>query len=531
MLKKRFHLRTLMLLLSVGGILLTCGLLLSALIFFQKGDIEARLLNSNIAYARKLADTTDHYLSTAQQELIYSAGQINDFRDRARLQAEAERLRLQSGFFNSVVVVTANAVVAAASPESLKLVGVHLNSEASKQAIRTHKAFISEPYTSASGNYVVFLSQPVIAKDGTYLGYLGGTIYLKKRSMLSELLGHHFYGEDTCVSIVTGEGRIIYNSDPAAIGTLADVTPGSVARSGHAENGHFIDSQKGKRNLIGYASLQKANWKIFISGTSDNVSRILIDTVVNAFWFTLAILVMGSGMAFYFSGIISRPLEKLASYTHTTDSDKALLQLGKLKTGYQEAELLREAVSQRLMMMSRQFSLLSDAAMTDPLTGLYNRKGFSTRLQEHALTANHAVIAIDIDHFKYINDRYGHEKGDTVLVSLGKLLRANTRQHDILCRFGGEEFILFLPHSSLQEASAVAERIRTVVAGTPFPDGITITLSAGVAHLLDCGDTGELLRRADFAMYAAKKAGRDLVAVSSREGIYFCDKSTDEQVM
>lgn len=74
------------------------------------------------------------------------------------------------------------------------------------------------------------------------------------------------------------------------------VTPGSVTRSGNAENGHFIDSQKGKRNLIGYASLQKADWKIFISGTSDNVSRILIDTVVNAFWFTLAILVMGSSI-------------------------------------------------------------------------------------------------------------------------------------------------------------------------------------------------------------------------------------------
>ena len=160
--KKQFRFRTLMLILSVGGILLTSLLLLSALTIFQNANIEESLLKSNVAYARKLADTTDQYLSTAQQELSYSAGLIKDLHDRVRLQGEADRLRLQSGFFNSVVIVTANAVVAATSPESLKLLGVKLQSEASRQAITTQKAFISQPFISAAGNYVVFLSQPII---------------------------------------------------------------------------------------------------------------------------------------------------------------------------------------------------------------------------------------------------------------------------------------------------------------------------------------------------------------------------------
>lgn len=149
-----------MLSLSVGCVLMTSILLLSALTLVQKENIENSLLEGNIAYARKLADTMDRYLSTAQQELAYSAGLIVDFQDRKQLQAEADRLRLQSGF-NSVLVVKANAVVAATSPESLSLVGMQLRSPASQQSIISRKPFISQPFTSATGNYIVFLSQPI----------------------------------------------------------------------------------------------------------------------------------------------------------------------------------------------------------------------------------------------------------------------------------------------------------------------------------------------------------------------------------
>lgn len=521
--KKRFRLRTLMLFLSVGGILMTSVLLLSALTVFQRGNIEDSLLKSNIAYARKLADTTDRYLSTAQQELSYSASLLNDLHNHPRLQEEAERLHLQSGFFNSVVVVTAESVITATSPESLNLIGLKLHSEASKKAIKTQKAFISQPFTSATGNYVVFLSQPVFSNEGKYLGYIGGTIYLKKRSILSEILGQHFYGNQADISVVTSDGRIIFSMDPASIGALVDPEPMSVTGLGSAESGHFVVRKEGENNLIGYASLQQADWKVFISGTSESVSHILSETIIKAFWFTLTIIILTIGIVTFFSGRISRPLEKLANFTRTNDSEKALKQLAQLKPSYHEAERLREAVSQHLVMMTRQVSLLSDEAMTDPLTGLYNRKGFSSRILEHEQTDDHAVIAIDIDHFKNINDRYGHDAGDTVLVSLSKLLRLLTRQKDIICRYGGEEFIIFLPDSSLQEASVVAERIRLIVSETPFPDGLNITISLGVASLADCnGDKTQLLRQADLAMYEAKKSGRNLVCISSHDGFRLC---------
>src|SRR5690606_25056210 len=104
-----------------------------------KENIEDSLLRSNIAYARKLADTTDGYFSTAQRELAWSARQIKTLSDTDHLQAETERLRLQSGFFNSVVIVTTEAKIAAASPESLGLVGQTLTSDATRHAIAIKK--------------------------------------------------------------------------------------------------------------------------------------------------------------------------------------------------------------------------------------------------------------------------------------------------------------------------------------------------------------------------------------------------------
>ncbi|HCS8994683.1 TPA: GGDEF domain-containing protein [Klebsiella pneumoniae] len=509
---KRYRLRTFMLSLSVGSVLLTSILLLSALTLVQKGNIENSLLEGNIAYARKLADTTDHYLSMAQQELAYSAGLIVDFQDWKQLQAEADRLRLQSGFFNSVLVVKANAVVAATSPESLSLVGMQLHSPASQQSIISHKPFISQPFTSATGNYVVFLSQPIFSQEGQYLGYIGGTIYLKKHSILSEILGQHFYGNQAEVSIVAADGRVIYSRDPVAVGRLLDVHQTHLTLLSKAKSGRFVDHHAGKDHLIGFASLQQADWKVFIAGTSDNVSRILKETMISAFWFTLAIIILATCAVIYFSARISRPLERLASFTGMSDSETALRQLAQLEPGYQEAELLREAISQHLMSMTRKVSLLTDEAMTDPLTSLLNRKGFTTRIKALSPLGNHCVISIDIDHFKYINDRYGHDVGDAVLVSLGRMLRVLTRQNDIVCRFGGEEFIILLPDSSLKETCIVAERIRTVTAETPFADGIHITLSAGIAAQADrTADVSQLLRQADIAMYKAKSSGRNRV--------------------
>jgi two-component system cell cycle response regulator len=124
---------------------------------------------------------------------------------------------------------------------------------------------------------------------------------------------------------------------------------------------------------------------------------------------------------------------------------------------------------------------------------------------------------IDIDHFKAINDTYGHDVGDEVLREFAARLATNVRAIDLPCRYGGEEFTVIMPGATLEAAEKVAERIRLHVAGAPFrvaagSELLNVTISIGVAASLGEGDTPEaLVKRADAAVYAAKAGGRNRV--------------------
>jgi diguanylate cyclase (GGDEF)-like protein len=158
---------------------------------------------------------------------------------------------------------------------------------------------------------------------------------------------------------------------------------------------------------------------------------------------------------------------------------------------------------------------LADEARTDPLTGLLNRRGFDERA---ALAMSHArremtptaLVAFDIDHFKAINDEFGHEAGDRVLATIGALLRSEARAGDVLARRGGEEFAVLLPNSDEGNADAFAERVRSALAHT---GDLAVQVSAGVVAGTDGEDLAELLGRADVALYEAKRAGRNRVVV------------------
>src|SRR3989304_913780 len=169
-------------------------------------------------------------------------------------------------------------------------------------------------------------------------------------------------------------------------------------------------------------------------------------------------------------------------------------------------------------------ALLEKLAVTDELTGLHNRRHFFEAVKEQmALGLRHgfkiACLLIDIDHFKKINDTYGHAAGDEVLKKLGSLLRACKREGEILARFGGEEFIMCLFNTDSGHARLAAERFRKLVADhdfSPVCPGLRITVSIGLALFPQnrVSSIDDLIRTADKAMYASKTAGRDRVTVS-----------------
>ena len=167
-----------------------------------------------------------------------------------------------------------------------------------------------------------------------------------------------------------------------------------------------------------------------------------------------------------------------------------------------------------------------EMAVTDGLTGLHNRRYLDSHLEtlfERAVARRRplSLMITDIDRFKAINDKHGHDGGDDVLREFAARLRQNVRGIDLACRYGGEEFIIVMPDTEFAVAQTVAERIRAQIAGTPFAVGaegksIKVTVSVGVSSLQPPRDSVEaLLKRADIALYEAKHTGRNRVVANA----------------
>jgi len=189
-------------------------------------------------------------------------------------------------------------------------------------------------------------------------------------------------------------------------------------------------------------------------------------------------------------------------------------------------EQLLESMGEHMALAIANLSLreqLHTLSTRDPLTGVFNRRFMEETLLREVSQARRAkrplgVIMLDIDHFKRFNDTFGHEVGDLLLKEVGKLLARETRGGDVVCRFGGEEFVLLLPGASLLDSGKKAEALRRSIEGLSIQHGdrlLSVTVSLGVTVWPDGGDDGEtLLRSADQALYDAKESGRNLVAIA-----------------
>jgi diguanylate cyclase (GGDEF)-like protein len=187
---------------------------------------------------------------------------------------------------------------------------------------------------------------------------------------------------------------------------------------------------------------------------------------------------------------------------------------------------------------ARLYDELRTEAITDPLTKLYNRRYLLERFKEEksrALRNHHtlAAIMLDIDTFKRVNDRYGHDAGDVVLQEIALVIRAAVRAEDIVARYGGEEFCILLPEIPVEEAEHVAERLRAMIERRVLPESAgvrSVTVSVGMALLREEDPASELFTRADHAMYAVKHAGGNRVCVPEGNAFrLYTERGRDEE--
>jgi len=148
----------------------------------------------------------------------------------------------------------------------------------------------------------------------------------------------------------------------------------------------------------------------------------------------------------------------------------------------------------------------------DPLTGLYNRRGYNHNIPNIEKSSYGAILMCDIDHFKKVNDSYGHDAGDYVLQSISKMIRENIRMQDLTVRWGGEEFFIFLSEVTLSEAYLISEKLRKKIEHTSIPYNnqlIDVTMSIGISVVEKNIPLNEAIKNADSAMYLSKTRGRN----------------------
>lgn len=295
-----------------------------------------------------------------------------------------------------------------------------------------------------------------------------------------------------------GYQAVIVSADPRAAKRYATALPNSVTPSCYTDPAKAVAAARAGTDLL-IVDLTAADYdglRLCARVRSDAETRQLpILAVVSPDDVAKAVRALDLGV----NDIIHRPVD--AGELNA----RARTQLRRKRY----ADRLRASLDQSLEM-----------AVTDPLTGLHNRRYISSRLRQALAGANNggapvSVLIADIDHFKSINDLYGHEAGDHVLQGFAKRMHAALRALDLAARYGGEEFLVVMPGAGMAEAQIAAERLRAEIADTPFllEDGtdIAVTVSIGLAQA-QVGETFEsLLRRADVALYAAKHDGRNQV--------------------
>lgn len=507
----RINLRQLILVLSVFSMLVTLVAGLAGAYRVQRQQLIDDVLSVNEAFAAKLASTASDMLLQAQRSMAYSADiMVKSGMDPMVQQAEADRLRQQGIGFNSVSVTDRHGMITVIAPSSLNVKGRQVDTDEPLSVLRHRAPMISKPFVTVLGNLAVVMTHPLYTPDRRYLGYVAGTLYLKADGGVSRLFGQQYFHDETYVYVVDSSRRLIYHPQPERIGQSVLGNPAiDAVLDGHSGHQRLINSQ-GIDMLAGYARVPAADWGVVVQRPTAVALHRLDDLMWRVLWRVLAPAVVLLVLLWGLSRWISRPLGQLALIVREGYGEDMAQRISGVRCWYFEAQQLKRALLLGIGAVRNQLGQLHDAAYTDALTGLGNRRGLDAALRGcMSIGQPFAVMVLDIDFFKRINDRYGHDVGDLVICRVGELMRGQARQGDSLFRMGGEEFLILLPGMGVETAVRVAERLRASIAQTQIlPDEVTVSI--GVAAWTR-GDVAVVLKAADRALYRAKAAGRNQV--------------------
>lgn len=500
---RRIPLAALLVTLAVLSVAIGFAYALFASYQVQKAQAIKNTLAYSRSYADKLADVVNLYIHAMHGQLLASASKVSaDSDNQTAVAGEMQRVLQQADGAVAVLFsdvggnVTASATKSGGkSPRMLADLGV--------SELRAGEwVSVVDPAVPT-----LTLVEPVNNATGIPQGYLAMVVALGNGLGIAQVLGKADDASGMAVYVVNRTGDVLYRQQ-------AESLPSNLKGLSHSAHGWAapLVADDGGTLLTGYAPVAKGNWAIVTQRPLDQallpVRGLLADALRSAAPVVLFMLLAVSALAYAIASPLSRLSRALAAGQGKKEG------LGRLNAWYAEADTLRGAVEVSLEHHHQQMKRLNLQSMTDPLTGLMNRRALDDALADFKTDAVAvAVIALDLDHFKRINDTFGHACGDQVLIAVADVLRHSLRDQDTPYRVGGEEFIALLPADSAEVARDVAERIRAALSAHAMPEGMgKVTASVGIARWpKDGADLDSVLQRADEALYASKKSGRDRV--------------------
>ncbi|GMX65351.1 sensor domain-containing diguanylate cyclase [Paenibacillus elgii] len=518
--KNKISLATLLTGLVSLSVALTLTILLLASYHSNKESLFETTFALNYSAATKMSHSIDSLFQSMRTGLAYTGARLSagDLSDAQELQRQLEALRLGSHYFNSIAVVDETGLVRGVDPPSVGTTGLHIATEATKEALAVKKSYISKPYYSATGRLIVFMSEPLFDKDGTYRGFIGGSLYLQENNILNMMFGmhNHLNSDGSYFYVVSSNGHLLFHPDKSRIGD--DINANLVVQKTlRGESGYEqVTNSQGITFLAGYSPVLENGWGVVVQSPINVVYDELNRNIRTILLYTLAPFVVLLIAAIWLARRLARPFVSLADLAGRLGRGERIVLPEAKHHWNREADLLTQTITLALSDLQKQTEQLAHAAMTDSLTGLTNRRTFESIMTQWTDEQySFALIVMDIDRFKSINDTYGHQAGDEVLKHLARVVTSSVGPHDICCRYGGEEFVVLLPLASVPDALTTAERIRTAFETRENTLEIQITVSSGIAHYPSHAESADMLfQRADHALYRAKESGKNRTIVA-----------------
>ncbi|WP_335871514.1 sensor domain-containing diguanylate cyclase [Bacillus sp. 2205SS5-2] len=476
----------------------------------------------NSSMSEKISSSVDSLFQTMRLSLEDTSAFYTDIDQMTdeEIEEHLELLRKNSRYFNSLSWIDDTGLIRNIAPSSVGLKNKYISTEGTKDVLESRKPTLTAPYIVRSGRLVLLMSQPIYDRNGQYRGILAGTVYLQEQNVLNEILGNDYIDENGSYYYVVGpEGKLLFHPIRERVGETVMKNP-IVKKVTQGESGVAqVTNTKGVKMLAAYNQIPETGWGVVQQTPLSYVEKLLFKRIQEQVFYILPPFTLLLFLSVLLARKLARPIIHLADLVNQLAAGKSVETPGIQSHWNREADLLTKSVLIAIQSVQENNQELTNAAMTDSLTGLPNRRKLNEVMNLWASGGNvFSVVVVDIDRFKVVNDTYGHPVGDEVLKFLAHTVQSLLRTEDLFFRYGGEEFVLLLPHTRSFEAYGMGEKIRLIIEKTTTPTGKPVTISLGISEYpLHSNSMEELFRQADKALYQSKYNGRNLSTIWSKD--------------